>query len=700
MLAVDTETTGADFHHGSRPFFVSTCDHDQNLKYWEWDVDPLTRMPAIPEEDINEVWWWINSQEQLCLHNAPFDVKALSSISPLFCELWPWYKTDDTIVQSHILCSSWAILPRNLTDMVMYYCGMNIEPLEKAIKAATEEARRMVRLKANQEFFEGWMLGKKDQEDMPSVKDKTWQVDMWLPRAVAKKMNYPEDHPWWTVLSDYANGDTAATVILNQVCKIQLEERGLTKQYLERMKLPKIIVDMEQHGVTVNSDRLTVKEREFRAESEKHGKVCVAIADSYGYELNLPKGSKNNSLDHFCFGKPIKDEAGFEVGREQYLNLPMVARTKTGNPSLNKTSIDLYLNSDEYGLRERSKQYTFIKHLADKRRRDTAIGYMTSYRKFWVSGDTEGYHLLYPSLNMVGTDTLRMTSSNPNQQQVSKQESVGLREVFGPEPDEEWWTMDAKNIELRLPAYEAGETEMIKLFERPDDAPYYGSYHLLVFDTLHPEKFAKHGIKCKDVYDSTWYQWTKNGNFAVQYGAIESSGTADRAYHVPGAQKIIQGRFKNIAKLNQRQIEFARKHGYVETMPDRTVDPSRGYPLICTRTEDGNILPTVPLNYHTQGTAMWWMCKAMIRCHAQLEEWNRKEGRRGRDRYRIIMQVHDELAFRFPKRANPKSNPKGSNLWRARILQKLMAEGGNDIGVPTPVSCKYHDTSWAHGLAC
>jgi len=257
--------------------------------------------------------------------------------------------------------------------------------------------------------------------------------------------------------------------------------------------------------------------------------------------------------------------------------------------------------------------------------------------------------------------------------------------MFGPAPGREWWSLDAKNIELRIPAYEAGEKAMIDLFERPDDPPYYGSNHLLFFDILHPDLFAKHGAEVKKIYASTWYQWTKNGDFAVQYGAVAESGTADRAYHVPGAQAKIEGHLRQIKKLSQQWIDFARRNGYVETMPDKTVDLKRGYPLYCTRGRYGEVLPTVPLSYHVQGTAMWWMCKAMVRCYRQLEEW-RREGFDGR----MILQVHDELVFDFPK---------GSPRSRVERMQKLMELGGDDIGVPTPVSVEYHPGNWGKGIA-
>jgi predicted Rdx family selenoprotein len=248
---------------------------------------------------------------------------------------------------------------------------------------------------------------------------------------------------------------------------------------------------------------------------------------------------------------------------------------------------------------------------------------------------------------------------------------------------------------------------MVALFEQPKAPPFYGSNHLLIFSILWPKLWqkaiAKVGLEkagpyCKDFYADTFYQWIKNGNFAVQYGAVDKedgTGTADRAYHQPGAQAKIKGRFKKLTALNDYWIRFAEEHGYVETMPDKSVDPTRGYPLMCTRTSWDTILPTVPLNYHVQGTACYWMLKAMIRCQAQLDKWNRKVGasiRNPKGGYFMVMQVHDELVFSMPRGAK-------DNVPKVRKLMSLMAEGGNDIGLPTPVSCKFHDTSWAHGMS-
>src|SRR5206468_6879796 len=101
-----------------------------------------------------------------------------------------------------------------------------------------------------------------------------------------------------------------------------------------------------------------------------------------------------------------------------------------------------------------------------------------------------------------------------------------------------------------------------------------------------------------------------------------------------------------------------------------------------------------------QSTAMEWMQMAMIRCDAQLGEWRAEDGFDGH----MVMQVHDELVFDFPQsrrevRAGGKAKVAYGNLKRIRRIQQLMEQGGEDIGVPTPVSCEYHALSWAEGVS-
>lgn len=654
MIGFDTECTGLDLHHGAKPFLVTTCTLQGDQVYWEWNVDPDTRQPSIPKDDIAEIRK-VMATERLVLQNSKFDSQALATIG---INNWPWEYTHDTLLAGHLLASNHA---HDLTSMALEYLAINIDPLDKALEKAVKECQRLCRSKLPK-----WRIASKDLPEMPSAKEKVWKFDSWLPRAVAKHYGYPVNHPYWTVCSEYANGDSSATILLFKVQRALLQKRGLWRIYQERLKLLPVVYAMEQYGITISQPRLKELQVEYKTESAKAGIVCMRIADSLGCSLELPKSGNNNSLTSFVFGA---------------LGLKPTKRSKrTDAPSLDKTVIEHY----EATLPENSDRLKFVKALQAKRRRGTALSYMESYEKFWLATGHAAYYVLHPSLNMTGTDTLRFSSQNPNEQNISKKEGFNLRYCFGPAPGREWWSLDAQNIELRIPAFEANEPEMTRLFNNPQEAPYFGSYHMLIFATLHPEKFAKHGMKCKEVYKSTYYQWTKNGNFAIQYGAQESSGTADRAYHVPGAQHRIQSQFAEIGKLSQRWINFANTHGYVETMPDKTVDHKHGYPLLCTRSDRGNVLPTVPLSYHVQGTAMWWMSKAMVRCQEYLSTLDVG--------CYMVMQVHDELVFDFPYRANM------GNRTKVRVLKGLMEQGGDDIGVPTSVSCEYHKNTWSEGI--
>jgi hypothetical protein len=287
-------------------------------------------------------------------------------------------------------------------------------------------------------------------------------------------------------------------------------------------------------------------------------------------------------------------------------------------------------------------------------------------------------------------------------------EMQSLRYCLGPGPGREWWSLDFKNIELRIPAYESGERSLIDLFERPDDPPYYGSNHLLMGHFVYTREFEEaskveangdgtylDGRKFKKKYNATLYQYTKNGDFAIQYNCGEQ--TADRTYRVPGAFKKIKSKLGNQEVLNQNCIRFANKHGYVETLPDRTVNPHKGYPLLCSRSDYGRVKPTIPLNYRTQGTAMWCTTQAMIRCHEVLEQWREEEAFDGF----ICMQVHDELVFDLPlSNVHPSESEDESNLWRVRILQAQMESTGPDLvpSIPTPCGVEYHDHNWSTGV--
>lgn len=466
-------------------------------------------------------------------------------------------------------------------------------------------------------------------------------------------------HPFATALPTYSNADSASTLPIWHEHVRLMEERNLLPIYDKvRRLLIRRIFEMEKRGITCHEDRLDTYIADFTEIATTAEKVCVNLS---GEMIDsLPKSGSTKEMRCLLF--------------EEW-KIPVIESSeKTGQPSVNQDSMDVWAVT----LPANSKPLSFITNLGKNRKHNTAVSFMRSYKRFGVRTEHESVLRLHSSLNPTATAHLRWASSNPNQQNISKQEGANIRYCFGPAPGREWWAIDYENIELRIPAYESGEEEMVNIFERPNDPPYFGSYHLLVFNILHPEKFAKDGIACKDIYKGTWYQWTKNGTFARQYGAVVSSGTADKAYRVPGAQLQIDHRFPKVTALNKHWIRFAAKNGYVLTMEDREVG---AYPLQVRRGKGGQVMPTIPFNYHVSGTAMWCMCRAMIRCGDYLDSLT--------DHF-MTMQVHDELVFDFPKGDTPTAN-----LPKALKLKEIMEESGKDIGVPLKASVSYHPHNWA-----
>lgn len=1049
IISLDTETTGIDHYHSSKPFFVTVCNEDMGIKYWEWRVDPLTRQPIVPAEDLLEIQAEIAGADEIVMHNAKFDVTALYAIG---IDRFPWHKVRDTLLAGHVLHSS---MPHDLTSMAATYLNLDIQPLEDRLRDECVKARRVAKK------YPAWRIAREGDPDMPSAKEKIWKLDTWLPAALALEQSLPENHSWWTVLSNYANADSPVTIQLWLEMRKLIEDRDLLDIYMERLKVLPVAVRMEGYGITANSTNMSQLYDEYKEQADNDGRLCVNIAKTYGYELTMAKGGANNkSMTGFCFGtrEPEYDEDGTPLDStylKQWLDLPVVQRSeKTGVPSLDKNVIDEYMVT----LPRHGKQFRFINALRNRRKRGTALSYMDAYQRFWLPyGEHNGHvvveplnreqgirrctncgragtelrtpcpknvwYVLHPNLNPTGAGTLRWSSNNPNEQNIcvdeetefltskgwvradqltdeyqvaqywketgsidfvkplvhrkhfsgdlrhitteqkidmmltpahrcllrnrktyetmdvradqfrndyqhlqagsyeggsarltssqviwlcavqadgsyhgtgkyycgirfifkkmrkirrlrwcliklgasyterrfkteagmvtsfyvhasdslvkwarelmpekclgswlldydretldlfckelflwdgdstskrtytssvkanvdwaqilfslsnsrawtyskvpstgwnskehhylnvtrgrdctmttnfslekvphdgtvycvtvpssymvirrngkvsitgnSKQEGFNLRYCFGPPPGHEWWSLDYQNIELRIPAYEAPEPVMIELFERPDDPPYFGSYHLMNASIIYPDLFwplAEQKGAFKKKYASTWYQYCKNFGFAVQYGAQPESGTADRAAHKPGAHRMVMDKLKNLSALNARMIRQAIRYGYVETIPDKTVNPRRGYPLMCTRTEWGKILPTVPLSYHVQSTAMWCTAKAMVRCQDKLNRWNKTSGR---DDHRLVMQVHDELVFCLPKRVTTVPDPQAEgdyrtvlgNLSKIRELQKLMERSGEDIGVPLTVGVEYHSDNWSVGVS-
>lgn len=730
IISLDCETNGLDFPMGAMPYLVTTCDDDGEIRWWEWDVDPLTRKPTIPQDDVADIAALIDAAELIYIQNAKFDARALAAIG---IDL-PWDKVRDTLVASHLLASNHR---HDLTWLCVEYLGVDIEPYELSIKEVTRACRKIVK-----RDYPHWRIAREGLPEMPSVddgskrdEDKPWKNDMWLPRALVKagteKLKeltgadtwLPHDS-WLKSCSAYANADSEHTLYLGVELERLIRQRGYWTIYEHRLKLPRAACEMECYGVTAIGEYTGATVLEFQTHIAESESAMVGIAAEYGHDLELAKGAVlNDNMRDFFYGsikqtcprcdytKRVKhwnrEEANGDVcpkcakpsrGREGVkhslvtskaanLALPIKTSSKTGNATLDVNAMQEYLHTLDEG-----PALDFISLLADKRMYDTALSYMEAYQRYWVPvAGTPGFYRIHPSLNPCGTDHLRWSSNSPNMQNVSgESKKISNRACFGPLPDREWWRMDFKSIENRLPAYESGEPAMIELFERPKDPPFFGSYYLLNASITCPDLFwpiaEREGAFKKE--QPLAYKHVKFGTLAMQYGCGERK--ADLLFRMRGAFKLLKDKLPLLTALQEKYLRIAEKDGYVETMPDRTVDPAHGYPILASRTDDGRVLSTTPFNYHISGTACWCKNTALVRCAEQCRLW-RADGFDAN----VALEVHDEILFDFPRGATM-----DDNLPRALILKGLMEEAGENLvpSIPTPVSLEYHTESWANGV--
>jgi len=131
-------------------------------------------------------------------------------------------------------------------------------------------------------------------------------------------------------------------------------------------------------------------------------------------------------------------------------------------------------------------------------------------------------------------------------------------------------------------------------------------------------------------------------------------------------------------------IAKAERDGYVETLPDRTVDECRGYPILCSRNNWGQIKPTIPLNYHVSSTCMWVVTRGMVAVADYLKSV---------DGASLIMQIHDEIVLDFPYRK------KMGNLPKLKKIKSILDRLGNDLvpRINIPFGIEYHPENWAEG---
>ncbi len=262
---------------------------------------------------------------------------------------------------------------------------------------------------------------------------------------------------------------------------------------------------------------------------------------------------------------------------------------------------------------------------------------------------------LHTSFNQTVARTGRLSSSNPNLQNIPIGDEFGLRirSAFVAEPGWKLISADYSQIELRVLAHMSGDPVLIEAFSRDEDI--HSRTAQEIFGVPPALQTHEHRRTAKAI------------NYGVIYG-LSSFGLAARtSTSKTEAQRYIDAYFERYEKVKEfldGLVDEARRAGRVRTLFGRL----RPIPEINSKDVPArNRAEREAMNTPLQGTAADLMKLAMVKLHARL--------RREQMRSRIILTVHDELVCEVPE----------EELDAARAIVKTEMEGAYAMKVPLRV---------------
>ncbi len=297
------------------------------------------------------------------------------------------------------------------------------------------------------------------------------------------------------------------------------------------------------------------------------------------------------------------------------LKLPVVKKTKTG-PS-----------TDEEVLRKLSKQHKMPSLILEYRQLTKLKSTYIDVLPNLCDKKTKKIH---SNFSQTGTETGRLSSNNPNLQNIPIKTELGrkIRAAFiASSLNWRLLSCDYSQIELRVLAHLSKDEVLIDAFK--EDCDIHKATAALI-----------HQVDINDVQDGM-RAIAKTVNFGVIYGMSAYGLSKDLGISAQEAQDFIDTYFLRYPKVNEfinSQIEFARKKGYVSTMLGRR----RYFPYINSKNIGlRQFSERQAVNATIQGSAADLIKLAMIDIQRELDKKNMQA--------KMVLQVHDELVFDFPK---------------------------------------------------
>ena len=393
---------------------------------------------------------------------------------------------------------------------------------------------------------------------------------------------------------DYSCEDADMTLQLRAVFEPQLETYALLPLFNDiEIPLINVLADMEWAGIAINREWFASLKERFTRERQR---VEQEIYTSAGTEFNI---NSNLQLRQILFEK---------------LELPMLKRTATG-PSTD-ASVLQELAEMGHVLPEQLMEYRELSKLENT--------YLDALPAL-VHPLTQRIHT---SFNQTVATTGRLSSSDPNLQNIPIRRELGRDIRRGFVPREGWLLIaaDYSQIELRLLAHLSDDPAFVTAFRAGGDI--HRQTASIIFDVPLEEVTSEMRGRAKTI------------NFATIYGQGANALSRQLRIEHADARRFIDEyfeRFQGIRAYLDSMVAFAREHGYVQTIFGRR----RYIPEL--RDRNFNIRAfgeRTATNSPIQGSAADLIKIAMIRIHAVFAQEQVTS--------RMLLQVHDELVFEAP----------------------------------------------------
>jgi DNA polymerase-1 len=428
----------------------------------------------------------------------------------------------------------------------------------------------------------------------------------------------------------YACEDADVALRLADLMAPQLRDAGLWDLYRD-VEVPLIdcLVEMETNGVAVDRsvlDRMggQLTGRLVELEKEIHREAGES------FNVNSPK-----QLAHVLFEK---------------LRLPTVRRTRTG------------FSTDQDVLEELAPTHRLPALVVEHRQLSKLLGTYIEALPRMISRRTGRIHT---SFNQTVTATGRLSSSDPNLQNIPVRTDVGraIREAFVPStPGSVFLAADYSQIELRILAHLSEDEALVSSFRRDEDI------HAAVASQVF-------GVALSAV-TSEMRRRAKAVNFGIIYGLSPFGLSRQLGLALSEAEQFIEtyfARYPGVERFMAGVLERAKAEGRVTTMLGRR-RPVSG--IQAARGHHRSAGERIAINTVVQGSAADLIKVAMNRIHARIQRERRPA--------KMVIQIHDELIFEVPAADLDAEREmvvdEMAGAWRLRVPLKVDVSAGPNWG--------------------